>query len=129
METGGWPAGSYRFVVTVDTRRVTCEGSLPLPLPVAPSACGQGSSLKCDGAGVLISRSGCGLPAEQQGFSHIHVDGAPALVNIRTELDGTVEGIESFTPDYKLLRPNGPMCEPQCKQATGTLHFGPQFID
>lgn len=113
-----WPAGSYRFVVKLDEKTVTCEGSLPLP------ACDKGLSLKCDGEGVMIGESGCALPAEQHGYSDIHLDGEPAAVNVSVERDGEVVTSQDFTPEYKTLYPNGESCGPVCKQATGTLVLG-----
>lgn len=115
--SAAWPAGSYRFAVTLDDKTVTCEGSLPL------KDCGDGLSIKCDGEGVMIGESGCALPAEQQMFSDIHLDGEPKHIKINVERDGEVVATADFAPEFKITRPNGPTCEPVCNQATGTLRF------
>jgi hypothetical protein len=43
----------------------------------------------------------------------------PAIVTVQiTTSTGTTS--RDFTPEYKLNRPNGPGCDPECKQATIT---------
>ncbi|MBX3193201.1 MAG: hypothetical protein KF819_39825 [Labilithrix sp.] len=112
----GWKAGRYVFTVTADGSTQTCEGSLPLP------SCGS-PGLLCKGQdGVAqIGESGCALPAAQHSFSDIHFSSTPAQVNVHVARDGVVLAEQSFTPSYVTSQPNGPGCEPICKQASGSL--------
>ena len=47
----------------------------------------------------------------------------PDQVNLSLTL-GEQTLTQSFTPDYTLLRPNGPDCDPECRQATITVAWG-----
>lgn len=111
-----WAPGAYRFTLQADGQTETCTGSLPLP------PCDQGRALACTGAALArITESGCALAATAQGFSSIELDSGPAHLTVLIEHDGRVIGSASLAPMYLTLRPNGPACEPVCRQARATI--------
>lgn len=109
-----WLEGDYVVKVRADQRTVTCTGALPLP------PCGT-PALSCDGLGVAISESGCALPPEQQAFDEIRIDASPAEVEVSLDFAGKTVVIDTATPAYRSLRPNGPECEPVCKQGATNM--------
>lgn len=111
-----WAPGTYRFTLQADGQTETCTGSLPLP------PCDQGRALACTGPALArIGESGCALAATAQGFSSIDLDSSPAQLSVQIERDGRVIGSASLAPTYLTLRPNGPACEPVCRQASATI--------
>lgn len=112
----GWAQGSYRFVIEADGKTETCVGALPLP------ACSQGRALKCTGPELArIGESGCALGAAEHGFSSIDLPTAPKQVTIHIEREGNPIGGATLTPSYQTSQPNGPGCEPICRQANATI--------
>lgn len=107
----GWPSGHYRFIVEAGGKTTTCEGDLPL------RACSEGPSLRCDGEGVMIGESGCALPPAEHGFSDLELRDGPAEVRLTIERDGARLVTKSMKPAYRTTQPNGPGCEPVCRQA------------
>lgn len=115
-DQGPWKPGPYTIEVTLDGTKVTCEGKLPLP------ACDAGPGFKCTpGASLRLGESGCALPPEQHGLGGIDIDTMPAQVRIVVRRDGVEVGAQEITPKYQESRPNGPQCEPVCRQASATL--------
>ncbi|HET8934376.1 MAG TPA: hypothetical protein VFN67_13090 [Polyangiales bacterium] len=110
----GWAMGAYTFELTVDGRKVTCQGSLPL------KTCGE-PSFSCDADGVRLGESGCALPADQQGIADIKFEGYPLALTVRVLKDGTELSNSKLDPKYAAGQPNGPGCEPICCSATGAL--------
>jgi hypothetical protein len=114
----GWPAGSYRFTIDVDSTRVTCQGALPLP------ACTAGRGLTCDRPDVLtIGESGCALGAGAQGFPSIDFDDAlrPKRVVVTVARNESVLTRSELTPEFQTSQPNGAGCPPTCTQARGRV--------
>jgi len=115
---GSWKPGAYTIEVTLDGTKVTCEGQLPLP------ACASGAGFHCSpGALVRLGESGCALPPEQHGLAGIDIETMPAHVRVAVRRGGDEVGAQELTPQYRESRPNGPDCEPVCRQASGTLNL------
>lgn len=113
---GPWKPGAYTIEVSLDGTKVTCEGQLPLP------ACESGAGFHCSpGASLRLGESGCALPPEQHGLAGIDIDTMPEHVRVAVRRGGVEVGAQELTPQYKEGRPNGPECEPVCRQASGTL--------
>ena len=107
-----WEPGAYTFAFELDGAPVTCTGALPL------KACESGPSLTCDPSGrVQIAESGCALPPEQHGFSDIRVPTAVTTLKLSIARDGQPPRSFEFAPKFVETRPNGPDCEPVCRQA------------
>lgn len=111
--TGTKPGkGKYAFEIEADGKKAQCELSLPL------KACDKGLSTKCTGdVKVEIGESGCALPPAEHGFGPISLPDSPAAARVVIKKDGKPLSDKRFTPAYKTSQPNGPGCEPTCKQA------------
>ncbi len=113
-----WAPGDYVFAFKIDGQPQTCRGSLPL------KPCGEPSVI-CDGSGVMITESGCALPPDAHGFGTITLANGPAQVDVTITHNGQTLVQKTITPTYKTSRPNGPQCEPQCRQASVELFAAP----
>ena len=102
-----WPHGQYRFDIEQDGGRVVCTGTLPLP------PCGV-QAMVCDAPGPMIVESGCALPPAVFRTT-------PAAVAIVVTHDGQPVGAGRWRPVYQTIQPNGPGCEPICKNAAVEL--------
>lgn len=109
-----WPAGKYSFNFRLDGRAVNCTGALPL------KPCGE-PGIVCDGPGVMITESGCALPAAAHGFGPVMLPGGPQKLQVAVSHNGRLLTEKSLTPQYRESRPNGPQCEPLCRQASAAL--------
>jgi hypothetical protein len=108
-----WQPGAYVFDFNLDGKAVRCTGSLPL------KSCDQ-RSLTCTAEGVMIMESGCALP-DGHGFGMITIDSSPASASVRITHNGQTIAQSSWKPAYQITQPNGPRCEPTCRQATVSL--------
>lgn len=112
----GWPAGSYTFAFELDGAPVTCTGALPR------GGCETGPALTCDVEGkVRVEELGCAVPPEKQGFSGIVLFTGPKKATVTISRDGQELQRAELTPTYNESRPNGPDCEPLCRQAQATV--------
>jgi hypothetical protein len=109
-----WQPGAYVFDFNLDGKAVRCTGSLPL------KSCDQ-PSITCSAEGVMIMESGCALPKNGHGFGMITIDSSPASASIKITRSGQMIAQNSWKPAYQITRPNGPRCEPTCRQATVSL--------
>lgn len=105
-----WAPGTYVFHFILDGRDVKCEAELPLP------ACGT-NAIRCDHDGVSIMEVGCALPRSAQGFGRIKIEGFPAKLAAEVIRNEKRIGLLRSRPTYSDARPNGPGCEPLCRQA------------
>ncbi|EYF06739.1 Hypothetical protein CAP_1436 [Chondromyces apiculatus DSM 436] len=108
---GAWEAGSYRVTVTVDGGApVACTVTLPLDCN-APSPCPNGTPF-------YISTEGCALDPAQHVLGGVDFWGVtPASVAVSVHREGVLLGEGSYSPNYTTSQPNGPDCEPTCKNA------------
>lgn len=113
----GWAAGAYTWAIDLDGHRITCEGALPL------RPCGE-RSVQCTSHDVMISESGCALPAAQQAFSGLSFDQnlCPERVHVTLKRGADVLVDQDFRPEYRRVEANGPGCGPVCLQARATLN-------
>jgi len=107
---GQWAPGAYVFHFILDGRDVRCAGELPLP------PCGT-NAIRCDHEGVSIVESGCALPRSAHGFGRVRIDGFPAKLAFEITRGEKRIGLLRSRPVYNDVRPNGPNCEPFCRQA------------
>lgn len=115
-KAGAWAPGAYTFAFTLDGAAVNCSGALPL------KPCEAGPSLTCDVADrVAIGESGCALPADGHGFADVQVTGEPKEVKLTISRDGQAVASAELRPTYTESRPNGPGCEPVCRNAAETI--------
>ena len=112
--TGSWPHGDYRYVLDVDGRSVTCEGSLPL------KPCGA-SNITCSDPAFGVVESGCALEASAHAFGGVSIPGFPSNVHLLIEHDGKPVFDQDLAPRWSRVQPNGPGCEPVCCQASAMV--------
>lgn len=113
-----WPAGSYRVTLRVDGKSMACQGELPL------RACDAGPSFQCDDPSLTLGESGCALPAEQHGLSGLHMAVSAATdVSLVIEHQGALQATAKLSPTFQTSQPNGPGCEPVCRNAAMRLNL------
>ena len=107
-----WEAGDYTFELDVDGTKNSCTVTLPFAnCEVAPKCTTELKTLQ-------IGLSGCMLDKAQHKVSALtFIDAFPAQLSVTVKLGVTEIGGASYTPTYTESRPNGPGCEPLCKQA------------
>lgn len=111
--------GKYSFEIEADGKKAQCELSLPL------QPCDKGLSAKCKGdVKVEMGEIGCALPPAEQGFGPISLPDSPTTARVVIKKDGKPFADKRFTPSYKTSQPNGPGCEPTCKQAREEICAG-----
>lgn len=127
---GTFPAGAHQVEVVADGVPVTC--TFTFPLAVLPSG-GTASPTCAPGLNVTVFpttsctevRNGSSVslrcdPIDGQWTEHIDVMGTPSEVQIRQTLDDQLLLDRTAMPVYQATRPNGPDCEPVCRQASET---------
>ena len=87
----------------LDGRRVTC------PAPMARTAGGQA----CDDVNVQVEHRELSDGKLEQ---EITIVGTPKRVGATLTADGAVAGQRNFDMTYMTVYPNGPDCDPGCKQ-------------
>jgi hypothetical protein len=122
--------GDHELDVTVDEAWLSCRFSIPVePIPMGglPAAdCDHvltlfvGPAVTCttfdDGA---VKGQRCDpVPGRVQ--ERLTVTGTPTYVGVRQWAGDTLIFTQMITPIYELTRPNGPECEPTCRQASAT---------
>ncbi|NUP08593.1 MAG: hypothetical protein HOW73_21300 [Polyangiaceae bacterium] len=116
---GGTPKGSYTIEVDADGKKATCQIKLPY------QGCERGPATKCSGdVKVEVMESGCDKPAKEHTFGPLKFMSAPATVKVVIKKDNKPFAESTVTPDYKTLQPNGPDCDPVCKQGQGKVCAG-----
>jgi hypothetical protein len=131
---GTWPAGAYRLELGLDDVAGTCDFTVPEDLPAMR---GSATSLTClDGATLLlqqifdcrsISEGGavsqtCEPVADQYELT-LSAFGTPTTLTLVLTRDGEELVSENRELTYTESRPNGPDCEPVCRQAQAELSF------
>ena len=120
---GQWPLGKVRVELRLDGEAFTCRTEIPLDCTVIP-ACGPRG-------GVSLIETGCasGTPAHR--ISGVQFERlAPTEVSVEVYQNEELLGADTFAPDYRRARPNGPGCEPVCKMAaSGALALEPGLGD
>jgi hypothetical protein len=105
----GWGLGVYRVELDVDGEAVTCERQVPLHCDQPPA---------CSRPDVQLIEIGCALDVSQQSLGGVQfVADGPPQVSVRVLHDGVELGAARYVPVYVESRPNGPECEPVCRQA------------
>ena len=106
--------GKYTVRVDADGQQTTCEATLPFA--------GCASEPACSSPDVLLGQSGCALPASEHSLTGLQLPTkTPSKVTVTIERDGQPVATQTFDLTYTTSRPNGPDCEPVCKQASGTI--------
>jgi hypothetical protein len=123
-----WPSGSYNFEFTIDGKRHNCAVEIPGDLP---ANLGAVEMLRCEPqldasfspethcteqrTAAAVSQS-C-TPVRDHWLLEIHAPGTPQTLVVRVDRDQTQIFAHSQTPKYQTTQPNGPGCDPICKQS------------
>ena len=125
------PSGLHRVDVTADGKLLSCTFSF------SPDTLAAGSlvSAQCSfGVTALVgpvfdcmtfdngnAKGQRCVPMPEQFQERLQIAGTPAIVQVEQSVDGTVILQRSATATYTDNHPNGPDCEPTCRQATLAL--------
>jgi len=104
--------GLYQIEVVADGVPATCQLTLP-------HTCGT-QAMCTGGTGLLNWRlmvSACGPGIERRIEGFIFNNDPPSSLDFVVRRDDVIVGGGSAKPVYKESRPNGPDCEPLCRQA------------
>jgi hypothetical protein len=122
------PAGTHRIDVTADGALLSCTFAFPLEtLPggglVSPRcspglAASVGSAVECTEVITSSAKSLRCVPIPDQIQESVQVTGTPSLVTVEQSVGGIAILQRSATPVYENSQPNGPGCEPICRQAS-----------
>jgi hypothetical protein len=104
--------GAYVIEVEAGDQKGLCEMKMPAP------KCGEPWT-RCEGTLPLMAKEGeiCKQPAKDQMLAPLTIGVAPEKVTVRVLRDKKKVHEETVAPPYKTVQPNGPGCEPTCKQA------------
>ena len=103
-EIGSLPSGSHRLEVIVDSVILIC--AFQILLGTTAPTCSTGLN-------VLVAPAG-------QGVETITVAGTPGQVHAWQYADDVPILDAAAAPSYQESRPNGPDCEPVCRQASAS---------
>jgi hypothetical protein len=132
-EDGSYTPGTHLLEVTADGVLLSCTFPLPPGTAaggaIASPLCSPGLQLfahplaHCTTSATATTVSQTCTPIEGTIQEQITVNGTPATVRLRQTVDGTVIFDRTITPTYKSSQPNGPGCEPICRQASAEWTF------
>lgn len=105
--------GLYRFEITADGQRFTCEQRLPWSSCDALNAC----EWRVAGTytGIMISQINCARPPAEHAFGSVDLhDVCPSTVSVRLTRDGQLVRAWSASPTYRRVVPGGEGCGMMC---------------
>lgn len=129
-----WAQGSYQLALTMDGKDITCGFALPKDLPqaghVGEIVCTQRSDADKDFVRLMINQemvcteqvteqavSSTCEPVPERYALQLHIPETPKTLSLSLTRDGQALLSRTYEPAYQESRPNGPQCEPLCRQA------------
>ena len=121
------PAGTHTILVTADG----VPGSCTFPFPPADPTVGVGTGEQCSSGlsldvwvttvctttqSGIVTSSQC-EPVAGKFTETITINGTPTTLRIQQLVGGTMISDKTVSPSYVVNQPNGPCCEPTCRQA------------
>jgi hypothetical protein len=103
--------GRYQVEVVADGVPTTCQMTLPQSCGAPPFCFGGSAMWRFVTAGCAAGQG----PQSIEGFTFYTA--GPASLDFIVRRDDVVVGGGSAQPVYKESRPNGPECDPVCRQA------------
>lgn len=104
----------YRLELTVDGKKGQCEVRWPY------KSCSEMPAATCSGELAFNLATSCKAdepPATGMVLGPVELDNTPEKVALKIWRDKVMTYQRELLPTYKETRPNGPGCEPLCKQA------------
>jgi hypothetical protein len=126
--SGAWEAGEYSLSVTFDDVVHTCSFTLPDDLPAQGSLDALDCTPRLDAYiqqesmcmeyrnGDSVSQSCTPIPDQYSLSGWFY--GTPSTLAVSLERDGAELVEETHSLSYEESRPNGPECDPICRQAS-----------
>jgi hypothetical protein len=111
----------YKVELTVDGKKGQCEVRWPY------KSCTEAAAVSCSGDVAFRLVTACKAnepPATGMVLGPIELDNTPEKVSLKIWRDKIMTYQRELTPTYKESRPNGPGCEPLCKQASVEVCVG-----
>lgn len=122
------PAGTHRIDVTADGAMSSCTFTFPLETAPGGGLVGPqcspgligfvGPAQQCTPFTTGDAKGLRCVPLPDQVQESIQIVGTPSMVAVEQSVGGVVILQRSATPAYADNQPNGPGCEPTCRQAT-----------
>jgi len=123
-----WREGAYRIELELEGEALQCAFSVPAALPaqlgsVGQVECGRGASAYfsaetlCTETRTRDAVSHSCTPRAGEWTLQLSRSGTPARLEVRVTRDEQEVASLSETVKYRENRPNGPDCEPLCRQA------------
>jgi len=120
---GTIPDGAHRIEILADGKTLKCAFTLPLAGTAQPT-CDAGLSVVVIPAQICIetgngstSSSTCN-PIPGKFVENVTLMGTPGQVHMWQYVDDAAILDAAVAPQYQETRPNGPQCEPVCRQAS-----------
>jgi len=102
--------GRYEIEVVADGVNSSCQVTLPRECGTPPTCSSADSTWR-------LATSGCSVGGEPQRVDGIVFHRAPEALIFTVRRDDVVVGAGRAQPSYTESQPNGPDCEPLCRQA------------
>jgi hypothetical protein len=125
---GAPPPGAYTLSVTADGATTTCSftlsGSATIPSCPAPLSVSVTQPFSCDTSTDGGVSSAVCRPIPGRLDQTVALMGTPSAVHVVETIDGAPAQTlvdQSFAPDYREVRPNGPACGPVCRSASAAV--------
>ena len=122
---GSFPSGTHRIEVLVDVASLSCTFTFPLATTVLPT-CPTGLTVSvgpAENCTETVTDTGCSYrcdPIPGQFVETIGLSGTPGQVHAWQYVDDVAILDAAAAPSYDESRPNGPECEPVCRQASAS---------
>jgi hypothetical protein len=127
-QSGAWEAGEYALRIAFDGGEHACSFTIPDALPsggnVGEIDCTPGANVyfyqetTCTEHSDGYSSSQSCTPVPDQYYLQASIYGTPATVQVVLSREGATLVDTENDLAYSESRPNGPDCEPLCRQAT-----------
>lgn len=100
------------------TLQIDLLGNVPFDfILIATGSTGETASVHCRNGMVVYDANTTTSKSPMCGTNRVaFLDFAPQDVTVSIE-SNSLHATQSFRPDYKVFRPNGPNCEPECRSA------------
>jgi hypothetical protein len=131
---GAWPDGVYTLALTIDGQLSICELQLPEDFPDTGSVgvldCGHGVQLQIAADYTCtehrdddsVSQSCTAIP--DRWLVSVTLPGTPGRVALDAQRDGVQLDDEERELEYRTMYPNGPECDPGCRQTSEEFVLG-----
>jgi hypothetical protein len=120
----GFAKGTYTIEAEADGKKGQCETKLPLPACLKEGV-KAGLNTRCSGdLPLTLEQPPCAEKDAPPTLGVLKIGDAPKGVKVKVINNKKPYGEQTISPKYKESRPNGPECDPVCKQGTEEMCLG-----